>query len=335
MKNIIIKEIGKYIPKKTLTNEYFIEHFKKEEWGNKQVEGLLNHLGRKERHFCERGESSLSMGIEASKNVLEKSNISAEDIDMIVFVSATPEYTSPTNAIMIHNAINAINANVVYDMNGNCIGMITALDNVASFMKTHNKINKALVVGSFHASSVIRFDDTITYSTFGDASSAVILEKVEEETSRGLIGNSYYTKSNMVDNVKLPAIGHSNELLGKYHKYYRRLEWIPFDSKFFTDEFIARINELLDENGITDNDVAYYVFSQLSNAQNKETLTKLGVDINSKYVFNADKYGYTAESSPIIALSEVWDKAKEMSGKYIILISVAAGYTLSAILYKI
>ena len=335
MQNILIKEIGKYIPKKLVTNEYFIEHFREDKWGNRKVEGLMNHLGRKERYFCKPGESSLTMGVEAAKDVLEKANVTAEEIDMIVFVSATPEYTIPTNAVMLHKALHAENAHSVFDLNASCTGMITALDTVTSIMKTHDKIKKALVVGSFHASSVVRFDDAVAYPNFADAATAVILEKLEEESERGFIGNSYYTKSCMADQVKLPAVGNSNVLLGDYSIYYRRLEWNPFDSKFFTDEFIARIQEMFSENHITDDDIAYYAFSQLSNTQNKETLMKLGVDIQKKYLFNGDKYGYTAESSPILALSEVWGQMEEMSGKYIVMLSVAAGYTLSGILYKI
>lgn len=59
--NIIIKSIGRYIPEKVVTNDFFINHFKKEEWGGKEITGLLSKLGRDERHLADRCESSLTM----------------------------------------------------------------------------------------------------------------------------------------------------------------------------------------------------------------------------------------------------------------------------------
>ena len=61
--SIKIEGIGTYVPKKVVSNDFFIDHFRREENGNIEVEGLMKSLGRDERHFAERGESSLSMGI--------------------------------------------------------------------------------------------------------------------------------------------------------------------------------------------------------------------------------------------------------------------------------
>ena len=333
--SIKIKGIGRYIPEKVVDNKFFIDHFHKEEWGNKEVGGLLDKLGRKERHFCTKEENSLTMGIEASKDVLERiDDITATDIDMIVFVSDTPEYNMPTNAILIGKEIGASNANIVFDMNCNCVGMIVALDNVCSFMKTHDSIKNALVVGSVHFSSIVRFDDTVTYPNFGDGSSAVILSKSEEENV-GIIASKYKSDTAYSNYVRFPSCGHSNSLLGKQHKYYRRLEWNPFNSSFFADWFSELITQLFEDYGISDKDIAYYAFSQLSDSDNKRTLNMLNAVIDERYLYNGDKFGYTGCNSPIIALSDVWGSIQDYKGKYVIIISVGAGASMSALLYKI
>ena len=332
--SIKIEGIGTYVPKKVVSNDFFIDHFRREENGNIEVEGLMKSLGRNERHFAERGESSLSMGYQASLDVIEKTNTDVKDLDMIVFVSDTPEYNMPTNALILNNKLGADNAHIVFDMNCNCTGMLVALDNVSRFMKTNKSVKKALVVGSLYASSVVRWNDSISYPCFGDAGTALILSSSDEENT-GVIDSIYITDSNYVNTITLPACGNSNALLSKQHKYYRRMEWVPFDASFVPDYWSKMISNIFTKYAITDDDIAYYLFSQFSNSMNMDTLDKLGVTDKSKYVFNGDKYGYTGCSSPILALSEVWDKAKDMTGKYLIFISVAAGASMSAILYKL
>lgn len=332
--SIKIKGIGTYIPERVVKNDFFIEHFKKEENGCVDVEGLMKSLGRDERHFAERGESSLSMGYQASLDVLDKTNTDVKDLDMIVFVSDTPEYTSPTNASMIANNIGATNVSVVYDMNCNCTGMILALDNVSTYLSKHDNVRTALVVGSMYASSIVRWNDPVTYPNFGDAGSAVVLQKAYEEDC-GIVYTDFKAMPEYSNQVKSPACGHSNELMGKLHKYYRRLEWIQFDTGFVTDILYDMFTKAFKEVGIADSDVAYYALSQFSIKYNLELLNKLGVSEMNKHLFNGNKYGYTGCSSPIIALSDVWDKAKDMHGKYLILSSYGAGVNLGCMIYKI
>lgn len=335
MKNVVIKGIGRYIPEKTVNNDFFIEHFRKQEWGGREITGLLSKLGRNERHLADRTESSLTMGVASAKDALLKAGVSPKDIDALVFVSDTPEYTVPSNAMMIHEQIGADNAHTVFDMNCNCTGMITAIDNVASFLKTHDDVKTALVVGSFHASSVVRFDDAFTYGTFGDASVSVVLSKEISDSQKGVVSSKYYTDSKYCELSKFPACGSMESLLGKQHKYYRRLEYIPFDANLFVESFAKSIKELFKEFNISDDDVVYYAFSQLSNGANCDVFEKLGIVPNDKYIFVADKYGYTGCTSPLLALSDVWDNIDEHKGKYIVIISVAVGFSTNAVLYKI
>ena len=94
--NINIKSTGAYIPTHRVKNEEIIEHFAKQ---NKKVDGLLKSMDKEVRYFCENGETSLSMGHEAALMALDRAGISRNDIDMIIFVSAQPEYLNPTTAM--------------------------------------------------------------------------------------------------------------------------------------------------------------------------------------------------------------------------------------------
>ena len=89
-KNVHIIGVGTYHPKKQLENLYFIEHFKK--YGiEDHARGLMNKLGREIRTLAEKGETSVTMAVEASSQALDNAGLSAKDIDMIISVSDTPE----------------------------------------------------------------------------------------------------------------------------------------------------------------------------------------------------------------------------------------------------
>lgn len=329
VKNVVIKEIGIYTPSNEVGNEYFAEHFRRL---GVDAKGLMKHLNRQKRFLADRDESSLSMGYEAAKNALEKANMDPNDLDMIVFVSDTPEYTSPTNALKLNQMLNATNANRVFDMNCNCIGMLVAMDTIAGYVQQRANIKNILIVGSMHVSSVVNYKDSVVYPTFGDSAAAIILENIEEEEARGILSSEYLTDSNYHNTIVLPACGHSKELLYEVPKEQRRLEWNPFDFGFLSDNWSKIICELLENNQITVEDVSYFLFSQFSDADNLLTLEKLGVD-KEKYIFVGDQYGYTGVSSPIMALNEIWD---DLDGDgYLVFCSVAAGYSMNAILYKL
>lgn len=326
--NIIIRGTGIYTPKHEVSNEYFIEHFRSL---GVDVDGLMKHLNRQKRFLADRDESSLSMGCEAAKNAIEKLEMDPDEIDMIVFASDTPEYNSPTNALKLNHMLKTKNANRVFDMNCNCIGMLVAMDMVAGNMQQRASLKTSLIVGSMHVSSVVRYKDSVAYPSFGDSAAALVLEKVTEKQKRGIIDSEYLTNSDYHDTIVLPECGHSKELLYEVPKEKRRMAWNPFDFSFLSDNWAKIIMRLLEKNGVKIEEVTRFVFSQFSDADNLLTLEKLGVD-KGKYIFIGDQYGYTGVSSPIVALNAIWD-SMEKEG-YLVFCSVAAGYSMNAILYK-
>lgn len=327
--NVILRGTGIYTPANEVDNEYFEEYFRRL---GVDVKGLMKHMNRHKRFLADRDESSLSMAYEASKNVLEKLDLNPMELDMIVFASDTPEYNMPTNALKLNKMLGAKNAHRVFDMNSNCTGMIVAMDVVVGYMQKRPAIKKALVVGSMHISSVVKYKDSVVYPNFGDSAAAMILEQVQEGEKRGVISSEYLTDSEYHETIVLPECGHSKELLYEVPKENRRMAWNPFDFSFLSDNWAKIIRELLANNNVKIEEVTRFVFSQFSDADNLLTLEKLGVG-RDKYIFVGGQYGYTGTSSPIMALNEIWDDLEDTG--YLVFCSVAAGYSMTAVLYKI
>jgi len=333
--NTIIKSIGICFPGNKIHNSYYIDHFKKQ---NIDITNLLSTLDRKERFICnDENETSLTMGVKAAKTALEKSNLDAKDIDMLVFVSETPEYSAPCNAIKLHNMLGTENAHVVYDMNCNCVGAIVAIDQISRNMRTNKKIKKALIICPILTSLAAKENDPLIYALFGDSACAIILENVEETEKKGFLDSIYHTDSVHHYTAAFPSCGYSNILRGNITEL-NEVKWsnTPFKFDFITDVWTKIINELLETNDVKTDEIEHFIFSQFSKRNIINTLKNLGVDSNdiSKYTFVADEYGYTGATSPILALNRALETSVIKENSLIVLSSVGVGYSTAAILYK-
>lgn len=326
--NIVICGTGVYVPPHKVYNEFFVEHFHKL---GIEAEPTMEYLGRRKRYFADAGESSLTMGGKAAKNVLEKLDMDPEELDMIVFVSDTPEYTAPTNALKLNKMLGAKNAHTVFDMNCNCIGMLTAIDVVSRYVQSKTRIKNIMIVGSFFVSSVVNTKDSLVYPTFADSAAAVILKNVSEETQRGFMDSTVFTDSNYHNTVLMPACGNSRIREDSVDDDEKKLEWKPFDFSFLSDNWSTIIERLLERYELKPNDIDYYIFSQFSDPDNLLTLESMGVS-EGKYIFVGKEYGYTGVTSPIVALNRAWNEVAKPGNK-VVFCSVAAGYSMTALYY--
>ena len=330
MHNVVIKGTGVYLPSNKVYNNFFEEHFNKI---GLPVTGLMNHLGRRKRYLASENETSLTMAIEAAKNLISKQKISVCQPDMIVFVSDIPEYLFPTNALKIVNALEAENVSVAFDFNSNCTGMLMAMDVVANYMKGVSRIKQALIIGSFNISSIAKHDDSVVYPNFADAAAAILLEYVEEEAPSGLLDTETFVDAGYQHYVTFPKWGISKIAVENVTKEQKKLEWNPFDMKFISDKWVELIQAVLERNCLSAADIDYFIFSQLSDYDNMLTLEKLGVKEDNKYFFLGTEYGYTGNTCPILVLNRMWDTVAA-KGNLIIFCSVGAGYTAIVQLYR-
>lgn len=331
-KSVYIKAIEIYHPDNKIDNSYFVDHFKQL---GIDAESLMNHLGRKERYLASEDENSLSIAFKSAESVIRSSNICREEIDMIVFVSDTPEYTVPTNALKLSNMLGTKNAHLIFDMNSNCTGMITALDIAGTYIKNSPSIRNALITGSLHISSIVRKDCPISYPNIADGSASIIVSccsSTNDSAIKGLIDSEYFSNSSNHNLMVYPACGMSKMLDKSIDDPDKKLNWIPHDVSFFSDNWKDLIQKILKRNNLSSSDIDYYFFSQFSKPDVEATLDKLGVS-HQKYTFIADKYGYTGCSSPFFAFYEALANRRISEGSKIIFCSVGAGYTMSAVLY--
>ncbi len=331
-KNVHIIGVGSYHPKLQEKNQYYINHFKEYQAGE-HVTALLHKLGRDTRTLATQEETSLSMAVEASRLALSNSGLHAEEIDMIIFVSDTPEYLSPCCALLLKNRLKAINSHAVFDMNANCIGMLTAMDTAARYLKTDDKFQTVLIAGSLLISPQAREDDMIAYACTGDGAAAVIMEKREEPEERGLLGSRMFTDDTYYWSITMPACGISKISDKEVDELDRKMLWKPFDFSFLSEKWSELITTLLADYHYKPSDVSHYFMSQFSRTDLELTMERLGADM-SRAIYVGDKYGYTGCTSPIMALDDRLSLERFLKNQLIIFCSVASGYSMTALLYQ-
>lgn len=323
-KHIKITGLGIYNPVNQVENDYYLEHFKKQ---GRDITNLLSVLGREKRHIIDNNhENSLTMGIEAAKKALDNAGIKGEDVDMIIFASQCPEYTLPTNAAFLHNAIGANNHTIIFDTNAACAGMTIAVETASRYMLSNKRVNRALVVGSDANSLISNPEQEITYASFADGAAAIILEKTEEET--GFIDAVHYLDSTKRENILYPPKGFSKS---NGEKEY--IDFKPFDGTPSIMKACEMIEEFLAENGLTIDSVDALCLSQFA-VSNIEIMQKHFEIAAEKTLYAGDEVGYTSTSSPFFALNKGIVNGQIKRGDTVLFWTVGAGDEMIAMLFK-
>lgn len=167
-----IAGIGSYLPKKVLSNHDL------EKMMDTSDEWIRERTGIKRRHLASDGETTSSMALEAAKRALADAGRAAEDIDLIVLGTATPDKIFPSTACIVQRQL-GIKGSAAFDIAAACSGFLFALDIATRYIRTGGA-TRALVIGSETLSRVVNWEDRSTAVLFGDGAGAIVLEKSDE-----------------------------------------------------------------------------------------------------------------------------------------------------------
>lgn len=324
IKRAAITAVGHYLPEDKLTNHDL------EEMVDTNDEWIRTRTGIEERRILKDEDNATAfMGAEAAKEVLDERGISAEEIDVIVFATVTPDYLFPATACLVQEKIGATNA-YGFDVSAACSGFLFALTNGANFIES-GRAEKVLVIGADKMSSIIDYTDRSTCILFGDGAGAVLLEASEDET--GII--DYIHRSEGDTNLSLyqPAGGSLNPATEDTVK--DRLHYAKQDGRtVFKKATVGMADvsaEIMEKNGLTADDVEWLVPHQANLRIIDATANRMGVD-SDKVMVNIDKYGNTTAGTIPLCLYDWKDKLNH--GDNLILAAFGGGYTWGSIYLK-
>lgn len=320
--NAAITAVGMYVPDKIMDNKYF------ESIVDTNDEWIVTRTGIKERRLMENGATS-DMAAFAIQDLMNSSGLKAEEIDVIIVATVTPDMFFPSTACLIQEKIGAKNA-WGFDLSAACSGFLFALQTGASLIKSGN-YKKVIVVGSDKMTSITDYTDRNNCILFGDAASAVLLEPTED-LNYGIKDSLLFTDGSGKDALYMKGGGSLNP--PTHETVDKKWHYIYQDGKAVFKVAVKGMAdvsyEIMQKNGLTSDDVAYLVPHQANLRIIDATAERMGL-VKEKVMINIDKYGNTTAATIPLCLTEYYRAKKIKKGDNLILAAFGAGYTWGSI----
>lgn len=313
-----------YVPEKVLSNEELAKMVDtNDEW-------IMSRTGIKERRILE-GENlgTSHLAAPAVEGLLKKTNTKAEDIDMIIVATITPDYVFPSTANLVADMVGAKNA-FGYDLAAACSGFIFALSTGAQFIET-GKYKKVVVVGADKMSSIVNYEDRTTCILFGDGAAAVLLEPNTEglgvqDSILKSDGSGYPYLHQKAGGSRRPP---SHETIDNKEHYLYQEGASVF--KFAVTNMADVSAEIMERNNLQGEDIRFLVPHQANKRIIDATARRMNVD-ESKVMMNISNYGNTTAATIPLCLFDYENQLKK--GDNLILAAFGGGFTWGSVYLK-
>ena len=316
--NAAITAVGMYVPDKVLDNKYF------ESIIDTNDEWIKTRTGISERRILESGATS-DLAANAIKDLLESKKMSAEEIEVIIVATVTPDMFFPATAALVQEKIGASNA-WGFDLSAACSGFLFALQTGASFIES-GKYKKVIVVGADKMSSIVDYTDRNTCILFGDAASAVLLEP-SEDSNFGLLDSILRVDGSGKESLYMKGGGSLNPASEETVK--NKMHYIFQDGKAVFKVAVKGMAdvsvEMMEKHNLVGEDVAYLVPHQANLRIIDATANRMGIT-KDKVMINIDRYGNTTAATIPLCLTEYYRNGKLKKGDKLILAAFGAGFT--------
>ena len=319
-----ITGIQGYVPDYILTNKEL------ETMVDTNDEWITSRTGIKQRRILKgEGKGSSDMGAEAIKGLLQKTNTGAEEIDLIICATATPDMIFPSTACIIADKVGATNC-FAYDLMAACSGFLYALSTASKFIET-GTYKKIVVVGADKMSSIVDYTERATCIIFGDGAGAVLLEPSED----GLGIQDSILKSDGSGRAFLHLKAGGSVKPASYKTIDNKEHFIYQDGQPVFKAAVKGMadvsEEIMKNNNLTADDIAWLVPHQANKRIIDATARRMGVG-SEKVMLNIEKYGNTTNGTIPLCLWEWESQLKK--GDNLILAAFGGGFTWGSIYLK-
>jgi 3-oxoacyl-[acyl-carrier-protein] synthase-3 len=306
-----ITGLGVNVPAKVVTNDDL------KEFVDTSDEWIIERTGIRERRFATQDEALTDIARPACLQALAAAGFEASSVDLVLWATVTPDMLFPTSSALLADQLGMPNA-AAYDLLAGCTGFVYAIAQ-AYGMLASGLSRRALVVGGDVLSKILDFDDRSTLVLFGDGAGAVVMEPVEKG---GFLGFELGADGGGGEALWLPGSGSRHfDDPESFVKMNGREVY-----KFATRVLVSSAQKLLDEVGMTVDDVDVYVPHQANIRIIDHAAKKLGFP-PEKVVVNVQKYGNTSSGSIPLALADAAKDGRLKPGAKVLMTGMGAGLT--------
>lgn len=322
----IITGVGHYVPDNILTNQ------KLEKMVDTNNEWIVSRTGIKERRILDKDKGTSYMAVKAAEMVLEQTNTAADELDLILVATSTPDMLIPATAAFVQKKLNATNC-WGFDINAACCGFVYALATASQFIET-GKHNKIMVIGVDKMSAIINYKDRNTCIIFGDGAGAALLESSNEDE----LGVEDYIFRLDGSGTNLLNVQAGGSLFPSSHETVdKKMHYIFQDGKKIFKYAVTEMSDvsikIMEKNKLTGKDIKLLIPHQANLRIIDAVAKKMGLT-RDQVMINIEKYGNTTAGTIPIAMSEAYQKKLMSKGDWIIISTFGAGFTSGSLLLK-
>ncbi|MBT5073982.1 MAG: ketoacyl-ACP synthase III [Kordiimonadaceae bacterium] len=318
----VISGTGSYLPKNILTNSDL------ENKVDTTDEWIIERTGIKQRHIASDEQVTSDLAVEAALKALESANMSADDIDLIVLATSTPDQTFPSTATTVQRKL-GITKGAAFDVQAVCSGFIYALNTADNFVKAGQAQN-VLVIGAEIFSRILDWDDRTTCVLFGDGAGAAILSAEKgsgNSDDRGILAARIHSDGRYNDLLYVDGGVSSTGTVGHLRMKGREV------FRHAVVNLAAVVGEVLEDCDMITDDIDWIVPHQANKRILDGTARKLKISPD-KVVITVHKHANTSAASIPLALDEAVRDGRITLGQIVILEAMGGGFTWGACLLR-
>ena len=306
---------GSYLPQKVLTNDELARRLDtSDEW-------ITSRTGIRQRHIAATGEQTSDLALEASKAALAVAGIEADELDLIILATATPDNTFPSSATAVQAKL-GFNRGAAFDIGAVCTGFVYGLAIGDNFIKA-GQAGTVLVIGAEIFSRILDWEDRGTCVLFGDGAGAVVLRTVEangDNSDRCVLSTHIHSDGRHRDLLYVDGGPSSTQTVGHLRMSGRDV------FKHAVTLLSGAVEEALAANDMEPEDIDWLVPHQANKRIMDATQRKLGLPAE-KMVTTIDRHANTSAASIPLALAEAAGDGRIKSGHIVLIEGMGGGFT--------
>ncbi|MEJ6604287.1 MAG: beta-ketoacyl-ACP synthase III [Verrucomicrobiia bacterium] len=317
---------GSYAPERVMTNNELAKLVDtSDEW-------IFTRTGIKERRIAAESENTSDMATAAAKSALEDAGITAEQIDLCIVATLTPDLPMPSTACIVQAKLGLPNHAACFDVHAACSGFIYGLDTAWAMLQS-GRYRNALVIGAEKLSTVLDWTDRTTCVLFGDAAGAVVLGPAPAGSTGEIVGTKLYSEGGNTELLQIPGGGsaHPTPGPGTPARFIEMKGREVF--KFAVREMEDAARDILEQHGIHADEVDCVVPHQ-ANLRIIDSIAKFLELPVERFFVNLERYGNTSAASIPLAIDEARRSGRIKPGSLSLLVAFGAGLTYGSALVR-
>jgi len=309
---------GSYLPERVVTTAELAERLDtSDQW-------IVQRTGIRQRHVAADGEVCSDLARNAAERALAAAGVKANEIELVVLATATPDNTFPATATRVQAKL-GMTSGAAFDVQAVCSGFIYALAVADNFIKA-GQAKTALVIGAETFSRILDWEDRSTCVLFGDGAGAVVL-RAEKGGARGVLSTHVHSDGRDYDLLYVDGGPSTTQTTG-----YLRMEGREI-FRLAVQRLAAAVDEALDANKLTARDIDWLVPHQA----NRRIIDAMGRKLElpaEKVVVTIDRHANTSAASIPLALAEAAGDGRIKPGQLVLMEAMGGGLTWGASLVR-